>query len=423
MTPALINSGCIRSSIRVLSTDLASKAYQLTRKHQIASLPCSAQVLFREWQTFSGESCMYCAKCGEQNLDTNRSCRKCGASLIASGEQNAWSPSNASIEGERAKPTSDVYAGFWPRVGAYVIDYFVYVAGSFVLGIALAPVAASESAGAIVFLVSLLAMFFYDVLMHCSSYQATLGKLALGIKVTDLAGERIGFAQATGRFFAEILTAFTIGIGYVMAAFTERRQTLHDKIAGTLVVKKSTDIETVASAGPAGPVRGGAILAIVLVATVPVIGILAAIAIPAYQDYTIRSQVTTGLTLAAAHKGAVAAAWNTESVAFDAIDSETVGADLVSSGPYVQSIEIQSGAVVITYGGQAHQQLQGHVLALVPAVTEDGEMAWACGYGDAPGEFEIIFEDHGQYTDVPEKLLPSACRSGVVPSVEAASRK
>ncbi|MDX6593454.1 MAG: hypothetical protein QOJ13_2650 [Gaiellales bacterium] len=67
---------------------------------------------------------------------------------------------------------------------------------------------------------------------------ATLGRRALGIKVTDVEGNRITFARATGRYFAKILSALTLLIGYIMAAFTARKQALHDLIAGTLVVNR-----------------------------------------------------------------------------------------------------------------------------------------------------------------------------------------
>ena len=73
--------------------------------------------------------------------------------------------------------------------------------------------------------------------MESSHLQATLGKMALSLQVTDLEGRRITFAKATGRFFAKYLSVLTLGIGYLMAAFTERKQALHDIIAGTLVVR------------------------------------------------------------------------------------------------------------------------------------------------------------------------------------------
>ena len=61
--------------------------------------------------------------------------------------------------------------------------------------------------------------------------------MALGMKVTDLAGNRISFLRATGRYFAKIISALILFIGFIMVAFTEKKQGLHDMIAGTLVVR------------------------------------------------------------------------------------------------------------------------------------------------------------------------------------------
>jgi uncharacterized RDD family membrane protein YckC len=79
--------------------------------------------------------------------------------------------------------------------------------------------------------------WLYYALLESSFKQATLGKMALGLKVTDMEGKRISFGQATGRYFAKILSGLILCIGYLMAAFTEKKQALHDIIVGTLVVK------------------------------------------------------------------------------------------------------------------------------------------------------------------------------------------
>jgi uncharacterized RDD family membrane protein YckC len=74
--------------------------------------------------------------------------------------------------------------------------------------------------------------------MESSAWQGTLGKKALGLTVTDLEGRRISFGRATGRYFAKIISTLILCIGYMMAGFTERKQALHDMIAGTLVLRK-----------------------------------------------------------------------------------------------------------------------------------------------------------------------------------------
>ena len=78
-----------------------------------------------------------------------------------------------------------------------------------------------------------MASWLYWALMESSAWQATLGKKLFGLKVTDLQGRRISFARASGRYFGKI-----VFVGFIMVAFTEKKQALHDMIAGCLVVKK-----------------------------------------------------------------------------------------------------------------------------------------------------------------------------------------
>lgn len=87
------------------------------------------------------------------------------------------------------------------------------------------------------FLISFVAQWLYFALLESSKMQATVGKLAIGLIVTDLNGQRISFGRATGRYFAKILSGLILLIGYIMVAFTQRKQGLHDMIANTLVYK------------------------------------------------------------------------------------------------------------------------------------------------------------------------------------------
>jgi len=80
--------------------------------------------------------------------------------------------------------------------------------------------------------------WLYEALLTSSSWQGTVGKRLLSLKVTDLGGNRISFARATGRFFAKILSRMIWHIGFIMVAFTQRKQGLHDFLAGTLVRKE-----------------------------------------------------------------------------------------------------------------------------------------------------------------------------------------
>jgi len=80
--------------------------------------------------------------------------------------------------------------------------------------------------------------WLYYALMESSKNQGTLGKMALGLKVTDMEGNRVSFGRATGRYFGKIISGMIMMIGYILAGLTEKKQALHDIMASCLVVKK-----------------------------------------------------------------------------------------------------------------------------------------------------------------------------------------
>ena len=139
------------------------------------------------------------------------------------------------------------YAGFWLRVLAWLIDALISCAISFPLGIAVGLIVAASGSdldsGDILLVrlstngLSIVASWLYYSLCESSSWQGTVGKKVLGLRVTDLDGQRISFGRATGRHFAKFLSGLTLGIGFIMVAFTERKQGLHDMVANTLVLK------------------------------------------------------------------------------------------------------------------------------------------------------------------------------------------
>jgi uncharacterized RDD family membrane protein YckC len=101
----------------------------------------------------------------------------------------------------------------------------------------------SLQGGVIGFMVFIyIAIILYFPILESSNWQATIGKRAVGIKVIDLDGKRITFPRALGRFFAKIISGLVLYIGFIMAGFTERKQALHDIIAGTLVIMDNEKI-------------------------------------------------------------------------------------------------------------------------------------------------------------------------------------
>lgn len=144
------------------------------------------------------------------------------------------------------------YAGFWRRLAAYLLDYLILVAAvalaAFIIGIFIGITVAlsgrqvdtNAAANLLVIplqVISVALTWLYYTILESSAWQATPGKRALGIKVTDLEGHRIGWGRANGRFWSKILSGLILGIGYLMIAFTPRKQALQDIIASTLVVR------------------------------------------------------------------------------------------------------------------------------------------------------------------------------------------
>jgi uncharacterized RDD family membrane protein YckC len=154
------------------------------------------------------------------------------------------------------------YAGFWKRLVAIIIDgiiigivqtfIFVPILGALGFGFfnsqpdlsnpeeAAGMLGAMMAAFGAIWILSLVIQVLYYTFMESSKFQASVGKMALGIIVTDMNGAKLDFSKALIRNLCRIISNFTMLIGYIIAGFTEKKQALHDIIAGTLVVNKNS---------------------------------------------------------------------------------------------------------------------------------------------------------------------------------------
>jgi len=186
---------------------------------------------------------MFCPYCG-YTIDGEmkmKYCPACGADIGTVRTD----PGTPQPVGARAEVR---YAGFWRRFAAYLIDLILMSVAGFVIGFMVGVFVGSTgdaedgeglaAANIAASVISVIVNWLYWALTECSSWQATLGKKALGIIVTDYEGRRISFGRATGRYWAKLLSAVIVLIGYFMIAFTAKKQGLHDNISECLVVVK-----------------------------------------------------------------------------------------------------------------------------------------------------------------------------------------
>lgn len=202
---------------------------------------------------------MQCRRCGAQISEDSAYCSSCGQATDERADETANDQlaTNTAPQISSGKPhpaaAPVAYAGFWLRAFAWIIDMLVLgiVVGILILNPLLPRAGISPDNVRAMFnsnnpqvlainLLVLMAEWCYFALLESSAWQASLGKKALGLYVTDLRGNRLSFARASGRYFGMILSTLSLGIGYAMAGFTPKKQALHDLIAGCLVFKKTS---------------------------------------------------------------------------------------------------------------------------------------------------------------------------------------
>jgi uncharacterized RDD family membrane protein YckC len=206
---------------------------------------------------------MFCKHCGLRVVEGNRFCQSCGqeVGVATPGAPNTMNAPPPPIGQSAYVGPPLPYAGFWVRFVAHFIDGAIigipmllvivilfFLFGGFSMMMhrsAVDPRAAAAFVAPVilgfvlVWLIFVALTWLYFAGMESSERQATFGKATMSLHVTNLEGQRLSFGHATGRFFAKMISGMIpLGIGYIMAGFTEKKQALHDMIAGTLVVRK-----------------------------------------------------------------------------------------------------------------------------------------------------------------------------------------
>jgi uncharacterized RDD family membrane protein YckC len=147
---------------------------------------------------------------------------------------------SVAIDATAQPPVGAAYAGFWIRLVAYIIDVIILGIPLSILNVALRPSSNDPQSGhpVLLFVITLIIEIAYFAGFWSSGLQATLGQKICGLRVVSATDfSRISFARGVGRFFGMILSGLILFIGFLMIAFTERKQGLHDMIAGTYVIK------------------------------------------------------------------------------------------------------------------------------------------------------------------------------------------
>jgi len=188
---------------------------------------------------------LQCPKCGADLPEGSESCPACGEPAPGASAGPTITSGSGATRGRV------VYAGFWLRAVAYLLDSFIL---GVPLNMALEPIlkdnrvvtlqdltrfyTSGTRQGTAFLLLLLMANWLYLASFESSAWQATPGKKILHLMVTDLAGQRLSFVRASARYLGKIVSALTLGIGFLFAGFTRRKQALHDILAGCLVVRK-----------------------------------------------------------------------------------------------------------------------------------------------------------------------------------------
>lgn len=363
---------------------------------------------------------MHCGQCGALNPDHGKFCTSCGRALAspepADGPQRAEyaAAADPSVPADDARPADNAVPGdstvpgddtelYEAAIGPSNTDYYLHRFARFARGEGVV------SWNWPACLITFYWLLYRKMWGYAAAYfiLPTITYIVLVVALGMMAGT------------PGVVAAHLLQLALVFIAVPMFANALYFSVIKSRVEKikrygqgRQRQIRALTVMGGTSP--AGIIVALaIMVGIVPMIGILAAIAIPQYQNYTIRAQVSEGLYLAAAPRAAVAETMLGSNVIPRNRAEAGLGPNPTDSeGRYVESVAVTDGRIDIVYGNEANAAIAGRMLSITPYLVEDAgagrSIAWRCGFAPAPaGALELTAH---RPTDVDRPYLPASCR-------------
>ena len=324
---------------------------------------------------------MYCTQCGYNNPASARFCKNCEVDLQA----------GALDADHSGMPEVLIYAGFWVRFAAAFLDLLAIAAVVILLVFSIAALIALTGRDDILHNRLAVSIFYwaiicmsaaYYILMESGEHGATLGKRWMNIKVLDANGSRLSIARACGRFVARLFSYLLLLAGFLIQPFTQRKQALHDLLAGTVVVRAndSNKVSIMAS-----------LLVLFFALMVPVLAIFLTAGLPLFQQYILKVQLENGVQTGQEAALAVANFYRHNG----RVPATLVDAGNISLSPHIAGIAInqQNGELTLTFSESVRKAIRNKNLLFTPTLETDHSISWQC-----------------HSNDIEARLLPDTCK-------------
>ena len=339
---------------------------------------------------------MFCTKCGNQTSSEDQFCANCGTPRTGTAPPPIGETQNAGAGDKKA-----LYAAL---IGPKNTDYYL---GYFLNADANGKAGASWHWPA--FFVTFYWMLYRKLWVPAAVYFFAPAVAIMAASVVGALLDLSGDAAAALIFIVAMAVAYVLPSMYANRFYYKKCKELVAQ-AQRIHHSREDQLRWLASEGNTS--RVGMWIAVVVIGTA-ILGILAAIAIPAYQDYTVRSQVAEGLKLAGNAKAAVVESYTTTGVWPK--DNAAAGQTTDMSNQYVEQVAIMGSGITIKFRDIApvSTPLRGKELYLVAGVAPNGDVVWQCGSGLVPKDLEpqdYAFETSGGGGSLEQKYRPANCR-------------